>query len=214
MVNLTEIYKTDLIKIIFLFALLTVIPFAVRADSPLTSTPFHDKYTDVDIVLKAEQTGGMTREFADYLHDSSNPDDVKAALINALGWSTEGKTNAEMYKMFLKHKKNLTENDIVELDANELFVIGYLMAMDNYFDSGKALIFLKQARKKKQSSYTYSIIEALVKAQIAMEKDFCKAWKYTNKVFSNKSLVQDMREDARKIIYDYMILYKNDCGKK
>jgi hypothetical protein len=44
-----------------------------------------------------------------------------------------------------------------------------------------------------------------------MEKDFCKVWKYANKVFSNNDLEMDMREDAGKIIYDYMILYKEYC---
>ncbi len=44
-----------------------------------------------------------------------------------------------------------------------------------------------------------------------MKTDFCKAWKYTNKVFNNKNLKQDMRENGVKIIYDYMILYKNYC---
>lgn len=197
-------------SILLLFTIVIISPHALKADSPLTSTPFHEKYTDEDIVLSAEQTGVMNQEFADYLHDIKNPADVKAALINALGWSTDGKSNAEIYNKLI-HKRQITEEDIPEINENELFVIGYLMAMDNYFDVSRSLPFLKQARIKNKRSYTYSIIEALVKAQKVMEKDFCKAWKYTDKVFSNKQLDPDMREGARKIIYDYMVLYKNDC---
>lgn len=199
-------------SVLFLLAIVILTPLRVIADSPLTSTPFHEKYNDVDIVLTAEQTGIMNQEFADYLHDESNPVDVKAAIINALGWSTDGKSNAVIYNSLI-HKKQITEDDILNLSTNELFVIGYLMAMDDYFNAGKALPYLKQAGKNNRSSFTYSIIIALVKAQIAMEKDFCKAWKYTNKVFSNKDLKQDMRENAAKIIYDYMIIYKNDCNR-
>jgi hypothetical protein len=200
-------------RLILLFLLLIIIsPLTSRADSPLTSTPFHEKYTDIDIVLKAEQLGIMNQEFADYLHDRSNPDDVKAALINALGWSTDGKSNAEIYNTLI-HKKQITEADISALNANELFVIGYLKALDNYFDVSNAILFLRQARIKNSNSFTYSIIEALAKSQKAMEKDFCKVWKYASKVFSNKDLEIEMREDARKMIYDYMVIYKKDCDR-
>ena len=196
----------------FLFFIVVIFLYPVYsiADSPLTSTPFHEKYTDVDIVLEAEQTGIMNQEFADYLHDRSNPADIKAALINALGWNIDGKKNADIY-ISLIHKKQITGDDISELNDNELFVIGYLKAMDNYFDMSDALPFLKQARLKNSGSYTYCIIEALAKAQKVMDKDFCKAWKYTNKVFSNNELNKDMREDARKVIYDYMYIYKEYC---
>ena len=199
-------------SILLIFKFVIISSLTVRADSPLTSTPFHDKYTDIDIVLKAEQTGVMNQEFADYLHDRSNPIDVKAALINALGWSLEGKSNAEIYNTLI-HKRQMTEEDIFKINANELFVIGYLMALDNYFDVSKAILFLKQARIKNSGSYTYSIIEALAKAQKAMEKDFCKVWKYANKVFSNEDLEMDMREDAGKMMYDYMIVYKEYCDR-
>lgn len=197
-------------SLLLLILLFFISPDPGKADSPLTSTPFHEKYNDIDIVLTAEQTGIMNQEFADYLHDGSNPADIKAALINALGWSTDGKSNAEIYNTLI-HKRQINGDDISDLNSNELFVIGYLTAMDDYFNAAKSLPFLKQARRMKPDSYTYCIIEALAKAQAAMEKDFCKAWKYTSKVFSNKNLKQDMREDAGKIIYDYMIIYKEYC---
>ncbi|MDZ4713809.1 MAG: hypothetical protein SGI89_15990 [bacterium] len=195
---------------LFLLIFLCFPPFTIKADSPLTSTPFHDAYTDVDIVLKAEQLGVMNSEFAEYLHNESNPVEVKAALINALGWDFNGKLNSEIYCNEI-HKRAIDRSDISGLNTNELFVIGYLKAMDNYLDPKTSLSFLKQARKKNDESYTVAIIEALVKAQIAMEKDFCKVWKYGNKVFSNKDLDKDMRSAGIKIIYDYIAIYKNDC---
>lgn len=195
---------------LFLLIFVSFTPFIIKADSPLTSTPFHDAYTDVDIVLKAEQTGVMNSEFAGYLHNRSNPVNVKAALINALGWDFKGKLNSEIYCNEI-YKRVIDESDISGLNANELFVIGYLKAMDNYLDPKASLPFLQEARKKNDESYTVAVIEALIKGQIAMEKDFCKVWKYGNKVFTNNDLEQDMRDAGKKIIYDYIVIYKNEC---
>jgi len=195
----------NLLKLIFIFILL---PEIIFADSPLTSTPFHDDYTDVDIVLKAEQLNIMNKEISDYLHNESNPLDVKAAVINALGWEANG--NYESYCQ-LVFDRLIIDADIASLNKGDALTIGYLIAMENYFTPGKALPYLKRARELDNESFTINIIYNLVRAQIAMEKDFCKVWKYTNKVFNNKKLNDDMRSGARKIIYDYVILYKKDC---
>jgi hypothetical protein len=69
--------------------------FAARADSPVTSTPIADAYSDVPMV-GAARTGAMTPAIADFLY-SSAPIDQKAAVVNALGWSTDGKSNARLY---------------------------------------------------------------------------------------------------------------------
>ncbi|MEO6695394.1 MAG: hypothetical protein ABIY50_11040 [Ignavibacteria bacterium] len=193
----------------FLVILLFIIsPRFILADSPLTSTPFHDDYTDVDIVLKAEQLNIMDKEIADYLNNESNPIDVKAAVINALGWEAGG--NFERYCQFA-FDRLITEADLSDLNKSDAFTIGYLLAMENYLDPDKAVVFLKKARELDKKSFTVNIIYNLVRAQIAMEKDFCKVWKYSNKVFENKSLKDDMRSGAKKIIYDYVFLYKNYC---
>lgn len=165
---------------------------------------------DKKIVVKAEKSGTMNKEFADFLHNTSNSFDVKAAVINALGWNTNGKLNSNIYSDLI-YKKKINESDIYKIEPNDLFVIGYLKAMDDYFNVKEALRFLKQARIKYKDSYTVRIIEALTKAQNVMDKDFCKAWKYTDKVFTNTDVTNDMREDARKIIYDYMVIYKEYC---
>jgi len=194
-----------ILKLFFVFILL---PKIIQADSPLTSTPFHDVYTDVDIVLKAEQLKIMNKEISEFLHNESSPLDVKAAVINALGWEASG--NYERYCQ-LVFDRLILDADIASLNKGDAFTIGYLIAMENYFTPGKALPYLKRARELDNESFTINIIYNLVRAQIAMEKDFCKVWKYTNKVFNNKKLNDDMRSGAKKIIYDYVVLYKNDC---
>lgn len=196
-----------MIKFTITFIFLLLLPLSVFADSPLTSTPISNAYEDKEIVMKAKTEGTMNKEIADYLHEKTNPLDIKAAVINALGWDFNGKKNAEIYCGII-FGKQITESDINLLSAHDNFVIGYLKALDDYFYPYKAVPFLRGAQKELNDSYTVSIILALARAQNA---DFCSSWKYVNKVFRNKSLDKDLRSDAEKIIYDYMVLYKNDC---
>jgi len=195
----------------FLFFAGSLTPVSISfADSPLTSTPFHEAYLNIDEVLKAEQTGELSGELAEFLHSRLNSIDKKAAVINAFGWDINVKGNAEKYciKIF---GKSLTEIDINDTAAEDLFVIGYLNAMENYHNPEKSFVFLKESLKQLKSSFTARMIYALVRSQIAMNTDFCKVWKYSDKIFSNKELNSDMTQSGVKIIYDYMVLYKDYC---
>lgn len=202
--------RIEKVKLFLLIFGLIFITTTVHADSPLTSTPFSNAYSDIQMVSAAKTAGQMNPQIAAYLHGSSVSIDKKAAVINALGWDHVGTSNSISYCNFV-YGKTVGEDEINSLSASELFVIGYLNAMDAYMNPDGALPFLKQARFLLSNSYTVNIIYGLVKSQKAFEGDFCKAWKHVNKVFMNSSLDMDMREDARKIIYDYMVLYKGKC---
>ncbi len=192
---------------IVLFTLLFLISL-IKADSPLTSTPIHEAYTDVDIIVKAQKKSKMTKEFARFLHSGDNSIDEKAALINAIGWSFEGENNAELYSKYILGKK-LDELDLSELKGDDLFCLGYLQALDDYFKPEKSLPYFEEAIKKNSTSLTVSLIYALAKAQEIMDKgDWCKMWEITYRTLNDKSLYRDLREEAIKIIKDYMILYK------
>jgi len=197
------------LKSLYVF-LVMIFPQIIFADSPLTSTPFHEKYTDVETVNRALHTGLMNEEFAEYLHDSSNPLEIKAALINALGWNFDGKNNAAIYNEII-YGRALSESNVSNVKTGDLFVLGYLMAMDDYQNVNNAYIFLREARRKDKESYTIAIIYGLVKAQKVMDTDFCRSWKYADKVFTNEDLEFDMRKEAVKVIYDYMVIYKDYC---
>ena len=178
------------------------------ADSPLTSTPISDAYKDMDMVVKAGEKHKVTGEIAKFLLSDANSIDEKAAVINAIGWDINGTSHAEQFceRVFKKSLKNIKIDD---LDGDALFCIGYLQALDDYFNPGKALPYLKAAQKKNDESLTVALILALVKAQDIMDKgDWCKMWDITRRVLDDKSLYQDMRDGAKKIIKDYMILYK------
>lgn len=183
------------------------------ADSPITATDFYEAYRDVKMVQRAHLEGVMGVEIAEFLSSPENPIDVKAAVINALSWRFEGKNNAELYTYYLGllYHLSITELDTDFLSADEIFCLGYLIAMDNYFHPENAISLLEEADKLIRDSFTVSIVLALAKAQIAFEKDWCEAWKTIERVLKNTDLNQDLRQEAKKIIVDYMILYREYC---
>ncbi|HQU32455.1 MAG: hypothetical protein HRU72_08615 [Planctomycetia bacterium] len=199
--------------VVLIVKFLFVFPGISRADSPITTTDFYRAYLDVQIVQRAHLEGVMGLEIAEYLSSPENPIDVKAAAINALSWRFEGKNNAELYMYYLGllYHVSILELDTDFLSADEIFCLGYLMVMDNYFDPAHALPLLEVAQKAMKDSFTVSIILALTKAQIILTEDWCAVWKLTEKVLENRALNLDLRPEAIKIIVDYMILYKDYC---
>lgn len=196
------------LKILLTFILISITFNSVKADSPLTSTPISDAYTDLNIVVKAQNKSKMTIQFAKFLHSSKNDIDEKAAVINAIGWSFEGESNAELYAKYTFGKK-LDELNLSSLKADDLFCLGYLQALDDYFHPEKSLPYFEKAVEKNSTSLTVSLIYTLAKAQNIMDDgDWCKMWEMTYQVLNDKSLYRDLREAAIKIIKDYMILYK------
>jgi hypothetical protein len=204
-------------KKILLVVLLLNVPFLFQkttcADSPITATKFFEAYMDVKMVERAHLEGVMGLEIAEFLTSPENPIDVKAAVINALSWRFDGKNNAELYAYYLAllYHVSFTELDTEFLSADEIFCIGYLTAMDDYFHPEKALPLLEEAHKVMKDSFTVSIIMALTIGQKVMDYDWCEVWRLTEDVLKNKELKQDLRPEAIKMIVGYMILYKEYC---
>jgi hypothetical protein len=196
-------------KFVFILYILASILFLstpVSADSPITSTDFHTAYLDLEIVKKAAEQGLIDNEIANYLASSNNPIDTKAAVINALGWDYDGRNNAEKYASII-YNKSIKNIDMESLNGQELFNLGYLMAMDNYFDTTTSSSILQKANEKISNSFTVSMVNAIVYSQQIMDEDI---WVIANKVIKNKELKQDLRPEAAKIIVDYMSLYSNE----
>lgn len=190
-----------------------VFPATSYADSPITATDFYEAYKDVKMVQRAHLEGVMGVEIAEYLSSPENPVDHKAAVINALSWRFEGKNNAELYTYYLGllYHMPVVELNTDFLSADEIFCLGYLIAMDDYFHPENAIILLEEAYKAANDSFTVSAVLALAKAQIAFEQDWCEAWKIIERVLQNADLKQDLRPEAKKIIVNYMILYRAYC---
>ena len=70
---------------IILISLTLALPAAAYGDSPLTSATFHSPYRNRTI--SRASAGRLDPGLSAYLADPRKPIDVKAALINALGWS-------------------------------------------------------------------------------------------------------------------------------
>lgn len=199
--------------VVLIVTLLFLLPGISYADSPITATNFHEAYQDVKMVQRAHLEGVMGLEIAEFLSSPENPIDVKAAVINALSWRFEGKNNAELYTYYLGllYHMSITELNTDFLSADEIFCLGYLVAMDDYLHPENAIVLLEEAHKVMKDSFTVSIILSLAKAQMAFEQDWCEAWKVVENVLRNTELKQDLRTEAKKTITAYMILYREYC---
>lgn len=198
---------------IIIIAVAMFAAFSVKADSPVTSTYFAGSYFDYAIVLQAESAHELNETIADYLLDEDNPIDVKAAIINAIGWSLDGTSNSEKFKTYIAKKRGITtaQINLDNLSGDELFCLGYFLAYDDYFVVDEALNMLEKAVAKNKTSFTVNMVYTLVKAQKAMDTDFCKVWKLTAELLNDKTLKRDMKTSAIQLVVDYMILYKQDC---
>lgn len=184
-----------------------------KADSPLTSTPFHNAYENVKIVNYALVKGRVDKKIAKFLMKKKNSIAIKAAVINAMGWDTEGKKNAEKFLEFLVIKRKISSEDksFDKLTPQDLFCMGYMMAMDDYHDVVAGEQILRIACEKMPQSFTVAFIHALVESQINMDFGWCKVWEVVYKVEQNKSLVREMSSEAIGIVMEYIDLYKEDC---
>lgn len=202
-------------KLIFVFTFLWILfPLSsLLADSPLTSTGFSSAYQNEAIVQQAGQAEGLLNlELLEYL-SGDHPIEIKMAVINQLGWSIDGKSNASIYVDYLQRLKNYKdEKELMKKgSADELLCVAYLKALDNYFKVDDALHFAELAVKKNSTSFTFRIIHAIIKAQKAMENDWCAVFKATDAVRNDSSLNGDMRVEAIAVIFEYMDLYREYC---
>ena len=131
-----------------------ILPQVTYADSPITSTDFYKVYLDIEIVKKAKDRGVLTQEIANYLLSPTAPIDVKAAIINAISWKFGG-DNVGLFLNFLQSRyKKPKEMDIEKLDADELFCLGYLTAMEDYCHPKKAIPLIEMSYMKRKDSFT------------------------------------------------------------
>ena len=202
-------------KNIYLLFYLSFLSIA-KADSPITSTDFYKAYLHISEVEEANKVGVLSDKIAQYLLDSENSLDKKAAVINALSWDFDRKINAFLFKRHLKAKyqvKDDIDSLVKVMNDEELFCLGYMTVMDNYFDPEKSLIYFESASSSIRESYTFQIINALVKTQSLLEDQdkWCRIWTTINAVETNKELKVDMNTGGRKIILDYIKIYKDNC---
>lgn len=196
-----------------------------RADSPLTSTPIANAYQDVDLVQMAI-VNGMSQEVLAALSDPDVPNDVRAAMVNALGWSFDGQNHAETYLDYIAstREQSLAELTIEELTPQETFSLGYLLALDDYFELSAiggntpleqlgALTVLQAAVLKDPSSFSVALVQSLAQAQSLMSRHerWCDVYQRVAAVNDNFVGDRHLRPEATEIVMDYISLYKASC---
>lgn len=198
-----------------LILLIFIIGFCgyTKADSPLTSTYFADNYLDNRTIASAQKNEGeLTENQCQFLSSNNNAIELKIALINAKGWNIDGQNNFGIYQQFLLEKYKLKSNDdYLFYSADELLCLGYMLAMDNYFEVDLPLEILEKAVSANPKSYTFNLIYALVEAQRELDTNWCNVWKVCDKVETNKSLIMDMKAKSISDIFEYINEYKASC---
>ncbi|MBL6963668.1 MAG: hypothetical protein ISR55_07585 [Bacteroidetes bacterium] len=195
---------------VFLFCL---IPIVIWSGSPITHTPFYTAYLDFKMVEKAELKGFLDNEVADYLLSPKLSLDLKAAIINALSFEILGKDNSNRFISFLNKKYH--SDDFVQyqdkLTADELFCLGYLLVMDDYFSPKIAIPYLKKAKEMEPNDYTINMILAITSAQSIFNVNKCKACKMIDDVIKNKKLTDRMLPEAEETILIYFNRIGYEC---
>lgn len=201
----------------FLIILFVSSIFFAFAQTPITNTSFYKYYFDFKIVKTAEEEGKINDEIAEYLLSEKISIDLKAAIINAISFEILETNNAGVFMTYLKKKYNAEDTNAILSDsvsASDLFCLGYLSIMDDYFSPDPALNYLQRAIEKKPTDHAINIILNLVQAQKLFETKKCEAWKLFEKIQNKKNYTDLMLQKAEKEIFDFMRNYKSDCEVK
>ena len=163
--------KKRLLLLLFLALLLSQ---NLHADSPITSTPFSNAYSEYQIILSASEADGVLNEqLIKYILRDDVSVDIKMAVINKLSWLYEGKKNSIIFMDYLiNNGLYYNEEDFrTQASGDELLAMAYLLAMDDYFNVEKAVQYADLAIIHNPNSITYIMIEALIKAQHGIWKN-------------------------------------------
>ena len=201
---------------------------AALADSPLTSTDFAVAYQDVNIVRYASKYG-LDKKVFQALSDPDVPQDVRAAIVNQIGWSNSPQQNAQLYLDYVarSHRTQPSDLTLAMLTPEESMGLGYLLAMDNRFfvatpigGSGEvqqadALSFLNTAAAKAPEDFSVALIRSLVQAhqQFAVgPNNWCAVYETVQSVVDDFPDQRNMRPQAVETIMDYIGIYQEYCG--
>lgn len=199
--------KYTLVRIHLILSMIVMAAQIGFADSPLTSTEFYKAYLDVPIVkAAAENPKRLTDAAKEYLHDESNPLDVKIALINAVGWDVDGLPTYTDYieycfdnfprdKYGIPEEKPLTIDDIYSIaSCDQMAVLVYLHAMADYSDTESNYNFMEFAMQTPINKQSFMLPMGLIVAQTALVLgDWGNIYPAMNYYLFNADIEKDMR---------------------
>lgn len=208
-------------------ALTVLLPMApARADSPLTSTNLAAAYPDLSVVQLARQKKVAAGEILAFLLGDA-PTDQKAAVINALGWHIKGQQNGHRFVAGLAAARGLTlkELRLQHLRPVDRFVLGYLLAMDDYFQlsplsktaqkelwKASPLQLVSQAAYDLPNDFTVHFVRSLVQGQGEFARSWCSIYLEPQQVLAQFPRQQrNMRSQAVAQALQYLQNYESYC---
>ena len=193
------------------------------ADSPITSTDVSKAYDSLNIPeINEARSGVLTPALASKLTSEGVNLGVKVAITRALGWDINGKNNAEIFLRALEEKYGAQlysegSAKIVKVTTpavDELVVLGYLSVLDNYFNPIVGIGYLDAAEIRQPDSLAVALVRGLVRAQLALDFDWCQAWKSVAQPLSQpEAYSQDIALGAVDEIASYMKSYESYCSR-
>ena len=222
----------DLSKYVCLLSSTILFSFSIcissaKADSPLTSTDLTPGYENLAIVRQLQINKTMNQDVVDFLLSGASLDQ-KAAVINALGWNIEGQNNGELFLQGLlrkKRMKSIQQLQLKDLTAEDKFVLGYLLAMDDYFNlspldaksrqgvlTATPLELLSQSAFALPDDFTVHFVKSLVEAQLNLSNSWCSIYLAPTEVLrlfpENR---RNLNPQAVSKAMEYMNLYRDNC---
>ncbi|MBE9194118.1 hypothetical protein IQ219_01990 [Synechocystis sp. LEGE 06083] len=207
-------------------SILALDPMASRADSPLTSTDLAGAYSDIAAVAWAQQYRIMSPLIVDFLL-GDRPLGEKTAVINAIGWNIDGTNNAEQFLVALARKKGKppTHLDLGDLTPEELFLVGYLLALDDYLNLGPLsaqggndlwrstpVQLLSKAAYALPENFTVQFVRSLVTGQAWFGSSWCALYLEPANVLANfPPEKRNLRPQAVQNAMEYLNLYESYC---
>lgn len=201
---------------------------SAHADSPLTSSDIATSYQDLTIVQQAKNTKELQGKVLNFLL-SNAPLDEKAAVINALGWNTSGQNNGYLFLTGLAQSKGMKVNDLSldDLSAENKFILGYLLAMDDYFNlsplnpdadqplwRATPLQLLSMSAYALPNNFTVHFVKSLVEAQANFDTSWCAVYQAPQSVLKQfPPAKRNLRPQAVEDVMEYINVYADDCGK-
>ena len=191
------------------------------ADSPITSTDVSKAYDSLNIPeINEARSGVLTPALAEKLTSEGVNLGIKVAITRALGWDINGKNNAEIFLGALEAKYGTQlysegSAKIVKVTTpavDELVVLGYLSVLDNYFNPIVGIGYLDAAEIRLPDSLAVALVRGLVRAQLALDIDWCQAWKSVAQPLNQpEAYAQDIAIGAVDEIASYMKSYESYC---
>ncbi|HEY4222604.1 MAG TPA: hypothetical protein VGO62_14715 [Myxococcota bacterium] len=201
-----------------------------RADSPLTSTDLHAGYEDVAAIAHAvsenrsPNTGGIVGDDDDVAFLVGDaPSDQKLALVNALGWGQHGTAGKFLRRIAVRAHVPLGDLAKKDLRGVDKAVLGYLLAMDDYFtlksigvgndlQQASPSSLLAEAQDAAPTDFAVAYVGALIAAQRRMEGDWCQIYKSVERVVARfPEDKRNLRAPALAKSEEYISLYRDSC---